>query len=121
MVAKGNVRRPLAQLQPESGKTGAGLGVGVGMEGCACAELRRGARPEAKVRTQILARLSSPFPYSHFNQTSRLILLRQKTLYGPWLFNWNEYIVYYFRVKVIMQIMQNIMSKHSNYCCFKSF
>lgn len=30
MVAKGNVRRPLAQLQPESGKTGAGLGMGMG-------------------------------------------------------------------------------------------
>lgn len=30
MVAKGNVGRPLALLQPESGKKGAGVGGGVG-------------------------------------------------------------------------------------------
>lgn len=33
MVAKGNVGRPLALLQPESGKKGAGVGGGGGVGG----------------------------------------------------------------------------------------
>lgn len=67
MVAKGNAGRPLAplsrlgpvgQLQPERGKRGAWVRAGGrgGGEGCGCAELMRGAQPQAEMRTQIQPR-----------------------------------------------------------------